>query len=108
MSGLSLTSFHPLQTVSGKVKSELDKMSYLCNSISHKERYGAMISSQWTRFPGRQFSRNIADGIRVTMGPDGVIYMNAAAWDAMGRPEAVEMMYDKPRRVIGLKNATAG
>ena len=62
-----------------------------------------MISSQWTRFPGRQFSRNVTDGIRVTMGPDGVIYMNAAAWDALGRPEAVEMMFDKPRHVIGLR-----
>ncbi len=61
-----------------------------------------MISNQWTRFPGRQFSRNVTDTVRVTMGPDGVIYMNGAAWDALGRPEAVEMMYDKPRRVIGL------
>lgn len=65
-----------------------------------------MISSQWTRFPGRQFSRNVTDGIRVTMGPDGVIYMNAAAWDALGRPEAVEMMYDKPRQVIGLQKCS--
>jgi hypothetical protein len=56
----------------------------------------------WTRFPGRPHGRFRRDGVRVTMGPKGVIYMNEKAWDELGRPEAVEMMYDKLRRTIGL------
>ncbi len=58
---------------------------------------------QWTRFPGKQHNRNISEGLRVTMGPDGVIYMNAAAWKELGEPEAVEMSFDKPAEVIGLQ-----
>lgn len=31
--------------------------------------------------------------------------MNLRAWDVLGRPEAVEMMFDKGRGVIGLRPA---
>lgn len=58
---------------------------------------------QWTRFPGKQHNRNISEGLRVTMGPDGVIYMNEAAWKSLGEPAAVEMSFDKPFQVIGLQ-----
>ena len=58
---------------------------------------------KWTKFPGRQHSRIISDGMRVTMGPDGVIYMNLAAWEALREPEAVEMSFDIPNQVIGLE-----
>jgi hypothetical protein len=56
----------------------------------------------WTKFPGRPHGRFRRDGVRVTMDPRGVIYMNEKAWDVLGRPEAVEMMFDKTRRTIGL------
>lgn len=39
------------------------------------------------------------------MSPRGVIYLNLKAWDALGRPRAVEMMFDKGRAVIGLRPA---
>lgn len=56
----------------------------------------------WTKFPGRPHGRFRGDGVRVTMGPKGVIYMNSKAWELLGRARAVEMMFDKPRAVIGL------
>ncbi len=56
----------------------------------------------WTKFPGRPHGRFRRDGVRVTMDPRGVIYMNDKAWDLLGRPAAVEMMFDKGRRTIGL------
>ena len=59
----------------------------------------------WTKFPGRPHSYRIRDGVRVTMGPGGVIYMNEKGWDLLGRPEAVETMFDKTRRMIGLQAA---
>ena len=60
----------------------------------------------WTKFPGRPHARFKHDGFRVTMGRDGAMYMNEKAWDALGRPEAIEMMFDKTRRMIGLAAAS--
>ena len=40
-----------------------------------------------------------------TMSPRGVIYMNHKAWLVLGRPAAIEMMFDKGRRTIGLRKA---
>ena len=56
----------------------------------------------WTKFPGRPHGRFRRDGVRVTIGPKGVIYMNSKAWKLLGQPRAVEMMFDKARAVIGL------
>lgn len=56
----------------------------------------------WTKFPGRPHGRYRRDGVRVTLDSRGVIYMNEKAWNELGRPEAVEIMFDKTRRVIGL------
>ncbi len=61
------------------------------------------IANQWTRFSGRQHSRFVTDALRVTIGPRGVIYMNEAAWEALGEPDAVEMMFDTARQVIGIQ-----
>lgn len=57
----------------------------------------------WTPFRGKPNTSIRSDGIRVTLSPHGVIYMNSKAWDALGSPEAVELMFDPGRRVIGLK-----
>ena len=60
----------------------------------------------WTKFPGRPHGRFRRDGVRVTMTPRGVIYINEKAWNELRRPEAVEMMFDKTRRMIGLQAAS--
>lgn len=39
----------------------------------------------------------------MTLGPRGDIYMNGIGWECLGKPEAVELMFDKNRDVIGLK-----
>ncbi len=56
----------------------------------------------WTKFPGRPHGRFRRDGVRVTMSPKGSLYMNSKAWGLLGQPRAVEMVFDKPRAVIGL------
>lgn len=40
--------------------------------------------------------------MRVTLGPRGDIYLNLKAGEAIGRPEAVDLLFDWGRRVIGL------
>jgi hypothetical protein len=40
------------------------------------------------------------------MHPNGVIYMNEAAWAALDRPKRVELMFDKRRRAIGIVKCT--
>ncbi len=57
----------------------------------------------WTKFNGKPNSSIRSEGIRVTMGTRGEIYLNKVAWEAMDKPEAVELMFDFPRAVIGLK-----
>ena len=56
----------------------------------------------WTKFPGRPHGRFERGGVRVTMSPRGVIYLNEKAWNLLGKPDAIEMMFDKTRRTIGL------
>ena len=41
--------------------------------------------------------------MRVTMAFDGTIYMNKHAWDQLGRPAAVALMFDKLNRIIGIR-----
>jgi hypothetical protein len=76
----------------------LDKACHICNISSQIE----MLTTQWTRFPGRQHQPFTSPETRVTMGPRGVIYMNEAAWIELDRPKTVELMFDKRRRVIGI------
>src|SRR6478672_9467458 len=61
-----------------------------------------LFKAQWTRFPGRPHGRYRSSDIRVTIDPHHVIYLNERAWEALGRAVAVEMMFDKVRRVIAL------
>ncbi len=56
----------------------------------------------WTEFPGRPHARYRSDGVRVTIARDGMIYMNKHAWEQLGRPKAVKMMFDKLNQIIGL------
>jgi len=45
--------------------------------------------------------------MRVTLDRKGVIYLNREAWAALGKPEAVELLFDPGRRVIGLQKTDA-
>ena len=56
----------------------------------------------WTRFQGQPNAYVRRDGLRVTLGPRGDIYLNVKAWEALGCPGAVELLFDRGRRVIGL------
>lgn len=56
----------------------------------------------WSKFPGRPNSRLTSDGVRVTIGPKGVIRMNKHAWAAIGRPEAAELWFDRINQIIGI------
>ena len=56
----------------------------------------------WTRFQGRPNSAVRSDGLRVTINPKGCIRLNLKAWEALGCPEAVELLFDKRRGVIGI------
>jgi hypothetical protein len=40
--------------------------------------------------------------LRVTLGY-GAFHLNNAAYDALGRPDAVELMFDPPTAVIGMR-----
>ncbi|MFT3743938.1 MAG: hypothetical protein QM785_06540 [Pyrinomonadaceae bacterium] len=57
----------------------------------------------WTKFNGKPNSSIRNEGIRVTMGKRGEFYLNKAAWEALGEPEAVELMFDLGRAVIGMQ-----
>lgn len=57
----------------------------------------------WTGFRGKPNSYIRSEVPRVTLGPRGDIYLNSKAWEALGSPEAVELLYDHGRRVVGLK-----
>lgn len=64
-----------------------------------------MLVKHWTKFPGRPHGRYRSEGLRVTMSPKGELYINEKAWDALGRPAFVELMFDRGRRMIGLAAA---
>lgn len=58
---------------------------------------------RWTTFSGRPNSYMRSTDMRVTLGPRGDIYLNKIAWEKMGEPEAVELMFDGGRGVIGIQ-----
>lgn len=44
--------------------------------------------------------------MRVSLSPRGVFTLNQPTYDEMGKPEAVEFLYDRTERLIGLRPAT--
>ncbi len=60
-----------------------------------------------TTFRGRPNNAVRSEGLRVTVNSRGSIYINNISWQALGCPEAVELMFDQGRRVIGLKPVDA-
>jgi hypothetical protein len=61
------------------------------------------MNKKWETFNGKPFSRLSRNEVRVTLGPRRTIYLNGRAHEALGRPGAVELLYDGNRRVIGIK-----
>lgn len=58
----------------------------------------------WEVFKGRPYaSKGHRSEPRVTIGPKGIIYLNRVAFEAIGSPAAVELMFDGNRRIIGVK-----
>lgn len=57
----------------------------------------------WKVFDGSPNGVRAANGLRVTLGYGRTIYMNMAAHDALGRPRAVELMFDDLRNIIGVR-----
>jgi hypothetical protein len=62
-----------------------------------------MKQMQWTTFEGRQYSKTKSREARVTLGHKSTFYLNGVAYEAMGRPSAVEMLFEGNERVIGLR-----
>jgi len=61
------------------------------------------MNDEWEKFTGRQFGRKAREDVRVTLGKKGNIYLNGKAYDALGRPAAVELLFKGNSRIIGLK-----
>jgi hypothetical protein len=66
-----------------------------------------MINRHWSIFEGRAYGRAKSDEIRVTLSDRAVFYLNKAAFEVLGGPAAVELMYDGNRRIIGMKATDA-
>ena len=60
------------------------------------------MTERWTEFQGRP-NKAGPDEARVTLNPRGVLHLNKTAFEALGMPAAVKLMYEEDRRVIGLK-----
>jgi hypothetical protein len=58
---------------------------------------------EWEVFTGKQYGRIVRAEARVTLGQFGTFYLNKWAFAELGEPQAVEMLFDKTRRVIGLR-----
>lgn len=62
------------------------------------------INSHWTVFEGEQFRVKKRSEPRVTLGGSRhTLYLNGIAWQSMGEPAAVEMMFDGTQRKIGIR-----
>jgi len=61
----------------------------------------------WRTFRGRPNNPIGVETMRVSISPRGVIYLNSVAFESLGKPKAVELMFDEGRDVIGLKPCEA-
>lgn len=60
------------------------------------------MARNWTKYQG---GPNQGDrmAVRITLNPRGVILLNRRAYECIGSPGAVELMYDEDEQVIGLR-----
>ena len=62
-----------------------------------------MYGREWQIYQGRPNGTRVSNDMRVTLGYGRTFYLNDAAYQALGCPEAVELMYDPPRAMIGMR-----
>ncbi|MBP9664539.1 MAG: hypothetical protein KBD94_07940 [Pyrinomonadaceae bacterium] len=62
---------------------------------------------RWEVFQGRPNGVD-RSAPRVTLGPKGIFLLNAVAVEALGSPEAVELMFDKGRGMVGFRAVDRG
>lgn len=62
---------------------------------------------QWEVFTGKASGRAVESEVRVTLGRN-TFYLNGKAFEALGSPGAVEMMFEGDERVIGLRPVDPG
>ncbi len=53
----------------------------------------------------RQFGRRLPEPL-VSLQRNGVLALNLAAYEALGRPEAIALLFDPDERIIGLQPTT--
>ena len=61
------------------------------------------MNTKWETFEGQQYKHTARREPRVTLGTKGSFYLNGHTYKALGRPGAVEMLYDGNRRIIGMR-----
>ncbi len=60
--------------------------------------------THWTTYNGIAYTKKIAD-LRVSLNKAGKFDINAKAVEALGNPEAVELLFDEVNKRIGLRPA---
>lgn len=70
----------------------------MCNTVSR------MIRRDWKIYKGVA-ARIIPDTVRSSINPEGEITFDLDTYKTMGEPEAMCLMYDESRRIIGVKPA---
>lgn len=58
---------------------------------------------EWHTFTGKQYGRATKKEARVTLGNRGTFYLNRQAFEELGSPAAVELLFDAGRRRIGIR-----
>lgn len=61
----------------------------------------------WVPFHGKPFGGPGHFGLRVTINDRCVVYLNRKAWEALGKPEAVEFLFNDTAEAIGIRHANA-
>ena len=63
---------------------------------------GSMMIRHWTTFNGKP-NRSFKDKIRVTLNWKNSLMLNRTAFESLGRPAAVELLFDQTYGMIGVK-----
>jgi len=62
------------------------------------------LDRKWEKFQGGP-ARSAADQVRVTINRKGLIYLNTKAYEALGRPKAVALFYNREDDQIAIQPA---
>lgn len=81
-----------------------DLLYYTCNTHSSAVYCLRMQRRDWKIYKGVA-ARRIPETVRSSINPNGEITFDLDTFRKMGEPEAMCLMYDESRRIIGLKPA---